>query len=95
MTKRKPKTFPLRWDEDIDAGSNTIWTAASPLHDDGAPFHWHLAQSFTGNRVAWHLRHSDDETLWRGDKLEEFASADAAKAFCQARANEIVRGDQS
>lgn len=67
----------LRWDEDFDSDDNSIWTAASPLGDDGIPFFWRIIPALIGNRIVWVADH-DAELGGEGNQWDSLTEAKAA-----------------
>lgn len=81
----------LEWEETWDDNDNSIWEAPSCLgsEDDGV-FRHRVKPVLCDNRILWRLA-SDDELMSDDDQDEAFLSADAAKAYCQRRDEEIER----
>jgi hypothetical protein len=77
----------IHWHKDYDASENTIWEAASPLHDDGSPFYWRLIPKLEGDQVRWYEGH--DAELANG-VVNSFDTLDEGKAFIQEKHDRII-----
>lgn len=77
----------LAWVETFDEFDNSIWEAASALHDESSPFYFRLVQRLDSNRIVW--QDSSDTELTDGD-TPDWPSLEEAKAACEQANRNIL-----
>lgn len=70
----------LSWHESFDDADNSIYTAASCVHDGDSAFEWRVTHIVEGNTLAWTLQQSDAELLDADEAGERYSSPAEAMA---------------